>query len=101
MKKLLAALLRRWAYALHPQTPATLPPGHEVVKVVSRKTFALPDGKLPEPRTVEGIRQQLTAEILERIDTRFIRYRADLAPIPGGMVEYSASVYVGFKPQNK
>ena len=35
IKTKLAALLRRWAYALHPETPATLPPGYQVKKVVS------------------------------------------------------------------
>lgn len=101
MKKIFAALLRRWAHALNPETPATLPPGHEVVKVVSRKAFTFPDGKMPDAATVEGIKRAMTEEILSRIDTRFIRYRADLAPIPGGLIEYSASLYIGFKPKKK
>ena len=54
---------------------------------------------MPDAATVEGIKRAMTEEVLSRIDTRFIRYRADLAPVPGGLIEYSASLYVGFKPK--
>lgn len=57
MKKKLAALLRRWAYALHPETPATLPPGYKVAKVVSQVRHLVQEGKMPpeEVKTLPGL----------------------------------------------
>ena len=31
----------------------------------------------------------------------YIRSRADIAPVPGGLIEYEASLYVGFIPKKK
>lgn len=100
MKKKLASLLRRWAYALHPETPATLPPGYQVAKVVSTDTILLKDGKMPDANTASVIMGSLKTNVLEQIiDCGYIRARADIAPIPGGLVEYEASLYVGFIPK--
>ncbi len=102
MKKKIAALLRRWAYALNPETPATLPPGYQVAKVVGYDTYASEDGKMPDANTVSLIMGSLKAGILKQIiDCDYIRCRADIAPVPGGLIEYEASLYVGFIPKNK
>lgn len=102
MKKKLAALLRRWAYALHPETPATLPPSYQVAKVVSSDAYAPIDGKMPDANTAAVIMGSLKANVLEQIiDCNYIRARADIAPVPGGLVEYEASLYVGFIPKKK
>lgn len=102
MKKKIAALLRRWAYALNPETPATLPPGYQVAKVVSYDTFPTENGKMPDANTVSVIMGSLKANVLEQIiDCGYIRSRADIAPVPGGLIEYEASLYVGFIPRNK
>lgn len=60
MKKKLAALLRRWAYALHPETSATLPPGYDLKQVVSQYSYTLKDGKMPEAAVVESFRDAIT-----------------------------------------
>lgn len=70
MKKKLAALLRRWAYALHPETPATLPPGYQVAKLVSRENFPLEDGTMPTPEIHSLIRGGLEADVLEQVMPR-------------------------------
>lgn len=102
MKKKIAALLRRWAYALNPETPATLPPGYQVKKVVSYDTYASEDGKMPPPEIVSLIRGNLESDVLEQImHGDYIRSRADIAPVPGGLIEYEASLYVGFIPRKK
>lgn len=100
MKKKLAALLRRWAYALHPETPATLPPGYQVAKVVSQISHPIQGGMMPPKEVVNDYRDSLTKEVLERIkDFGYIRYRADIAPVPGGLIDYEATLYIGFKPK--
>lgn len=100
MKKKIAALLRRWAYALHPETPTTLPPGYQVAKVVSQISHIVQEGKMPPEAVVRRYRDSLTEEVLERIkDFGYIRHRADIHPVPGGLVDYEASLYVGFKPK--
>lgn len=102
MKKKLAALLRRWAYALHPETPATLPPGYQVAKIVSTDAYAPNDGKTPDANTASVIMGSLKANVLEQIiDCGYIRARADIAPIPGGLIEYEASLYVGYLPKKR
>lgn len=102
MKKKLAALLRRWAYALHPETPATLPPGYQVAKVVSSEMYAPVDGRMPDKNTADVIKGSLKANVLEQIiDCGYIRDITDVAPVPGGLVEYEASLYVGFIPKKK
>lgn len=102
IKNKLAALLRRWAYALHPETPATLPPGYQVAKVVSSDTYAPIDGKMPDAKTAEVIKGYLKANVLEQItDCGYIREITDVAPVPGGLIEYEASLYVGFIPKKK
>lgn len=100
MKKKLAALLRRWAYALSPETPATLPPGYQVAKIVSTDAYASNDGTMPDANTARVIMGSLKANVLEQIiDCDYIRARADIAPVPGGLIEYEASLYVGFIPK--
>lgn len=100
IKTTLAALLRRWAYALHPETPATLPPGYQVKKVVSNLSHFITDGKMPPEEVVRLYRDYLTEEVLGRIkDFGYIRHRADIHPVPGGLVDYEASLYVGFIPK--
>lgn len=100
IKTKLAALLRRWAYALHPETPATLPPGYQVAKVVSQVSHLVQEGKMPPTAVVEHYRRALTEEVLERIkDFGYIRHRADIHPVPGGLVDCEASLYVGFIPK--
>lgn len=100
IKNKLAALLRRWAYALNPETPATLPPGYQVAKIVSTDTYAPIDGTMPDANTASVIMGSLKANVLEQIiDCGYIRARADIAPVPGGLVEYEASLYVGFIPK--
>lgn len=100
IKEKLAALLRRWAYALHPETPATLPPGYEVAKIVSTDAYASNDGKMPDANTAQVIMGCLKTNVLEQIiDCGYIRARADIAPVPGGLIEYEASLYVGFIPK--
>lgn len=102
MKKKIAALLRRWAYALNPETPATLPPGYELAKVVSTVGYPLPDGKMPTPETIKHFYKVLTEEVLTQVqECGYIRHRADIHPVPGGMVDYEATLYVGFIPRNK
>ena len=102
MKKLLAALLRRWAYALHPETPATLPPGYQVAKLVSRDNLLLEDGKMPSTEIVSLIRGGLETDIIEKVmQGNYIRSRADIAAVPGGLIEYEASLYVGYIPKKK
>lgn len=100
MKKRIAALLRRWAYALSPETPATLPPGYQVAKVVSQVSHLIEEGKTPPEEVVKQYRDRLTEEVLEGIkDFGYIRHRADVHPIPGGLIDYEASLYVGFIPK--
>ena len=100
IKTKLAALLRRWAYALHPETPATLPPGYKVAKVVSQVSHLVQEGKMPLEEVVRLYRDYLTEEVLGRIkDFGYIRHRADIHPVPGGLVDYEASLYVGFIPK--
>lgn len=100
MKKKIAALLRRWAYALHPETSATLPPGYQLKKVVSYDTYISEDGKMPTPEIVSLIRGNLETDVIEQVmQGDYIRARADIAPIPGGLVEYEGSLYVGFIPK--
>lgn len=102
MKKKIAALLRRWAYALNPETPATLPPGYQVAKIVSYDTYASEDGKMPTPEIVNLIRGNLESDVIEQVmHGDFIRSRADIAAVPGGLIEYEASLYVGFIPRKK
>ena len=102
MKKKIAALLRRWAYALNPETPATLPPGYQVAKVVSTIGYPLPEGRMPTPETIKRNYNRLTEEVLMQVQyCGYIRHSADIHPVPGGMVDYEASLYVGFIPRNK
>lgn len=100
MKKKFAALLRRWAYALHPETPATLPPGYKVAKVVSYDAYAPTDGKMPDANYISVVMGSLKTAVLEQIiDCDYIRARADISPVPGGLIEYEASLYVGYLPK--
>lgn len=102
IKNKFAATLRRWAYALNPETPATLPPGYQVAKIVSTDTYTPIDGTMPDANTASVIMGSLKANVLEQIiDCGYIRARADIAPVPGGLVEYEASLYVGFIPKKK
>ena len=44
----------------------------------------------------------LTEEVLTQVqDCGYIRHRADIHPVPGGMIDYEASLYVGFIPRKK
>lgn len=100
MKKKIAALLRRWAYALSPETPATLPPGYQVAKIVSYDDYAPKDGKTPDAELSRIIKGKLEAEVIEQvIGGGYIRTRTDIAAVPGGLIEYEASLYVGFIPK--
>ena len=55
---------------------------------------------MPPPGVVSLIRGQLIAEVAEQvIKGDYIRTRADIAPVPGGLIEYEASLYVGFIPK--
>lgn len=100
IKTKLAALLRRWAYALHPETPATLPPGYKMAKVVSNFRYLNTDGKMPTEAEVAQYRKTLAEEVLALIQgADYIRHRADIHPVPGGLVDYEASLYVGFIPK--
>lgn len=100
MKKKIAALLRRWAHALHPETPATLPPGYQLAKVGAVIHHAVTEGKMPPAKVVEDYRNQLIDGVLNHIkDCGYIRCRADIHPVPGGLVDYEASLYVGFIPK--
>lgn len=102
IKDKFAASLRRWAYALHPETPATLPPGYQVAKLVSCENFPLEDGTMPSPEIHSLIRGGLETDVLEQVmQGDYIRSRADIAPVPGGLIEYEASLYVGFIPKKK
>lgn len=57
---------------------------------------------MPTPEEVEDYRKQLTAGIvMQTRDCGYIRYRADIAPVPGGLIDYEATLYVGFKPTPK
>lgn len=96
MKKKLAALLRRWAYALHPETSATLPPGYDLKQVVSQYRYTLKDGKMPEAAVVDSFRDAITDDIIKYVKDA-INFRADINPVPGGMVDYIGTLYVGFK----
>ncbi|WP_304479570.1 hypothetical protein [uncultured Duncaniella sp.] len=102
IKAKFAALLRRWAYALNPETPATLPTATSLPKVVSIVGYPLPDGKMPTPETIKHFYKVLTEEVLTQVqDCGYIRHRADIHPVPGGMIDYEASLYVGFIPRKK
>ncbi len=100
MKKKLAALLRRWAYALHPETSATLPPGYDLKQVVSQYRYTLKDGKMPEAAVVDSFRDAITDDIIKYVKDA-INFRADINPVPGGMVDYIGTLYVGFKPYRR
>lgn len=100
MKKKLAALLRRWAYALHPETSATLPLGYDLKQVVSQYRYTLKDGKMPEAAVVESFRDAITDDIIEYVKDA-INFRADIHPIPGGMVDYIGTLYVGIRPYRR
>ena len=100
MKKKIAALLRRWAYALHPETSATLPPGYELKKVVSQYSYTLKDGKMPEAAVVDSFRDAIADDIIEYAKDA-INFRADIHPVPGGMVDYIGTLYVGIKPYRR
>ena len=52
IKTKLAALLRRWAYALHPETHATLPPGYKEKNVVSNRSHSITEGQM-QPNALE------------------------------------------------
>lgn len=96
MKKKLAALLRRWAYALHPETPATLPPGYQVRKFNAFDYLReLPDEK--EDEAVKyGLRRELAKEVMAK-DSSPVTFRVERAAIPGKLLEYTATLYVGVK----
>ena len=66
IKAKFAALLRRWAYALNPETPATLPTGYELAKVVSIVGYPLPDGKMPTPETIKHFYKVNSSVIFEQ-----------------------------------
>ena len=100
MKKKLAALLRRWAYALHPETSATLPPGYDLKQVVSQYRYTLKEGKMPEAAVVDSFRDAITDDIIKYVKDA-ITFRADINPVPDGMVEYIGTLYVGFKPYRR
>ncbi len=100
MKKKLAALLRRWAYALHPETSATLPPGYDLKQVVSQYRYTLKEGKMPEAAVVDSFRDAITDDIIKYVKDA-ITFRADINSVPGGMVEYIGTLYVGFKPYRR
>ena len=86
IKTKLAALLRRWAYALHPETPATLPPGYQVKKVVSNLSHFITDGKMPPKALVEEYKRGLAEEVLAIIKgAGYIRHRTDIHLVPGEM----------------
>lgn len=67
IKAKLAALLRRWAYALHPETSATLPPGYDLKQVVSQYRYTLKDGKMPEAAVVDSFRDAITDDIIKYV----------------------------------
>ena len=102
IKNKLAALLRRWAYALHPETPATLPPGYQVAKLNATYNYALSPGEeAPDELKARMVTNILTDNLIGGLRQRpeCFNLRADIAPIPGGLIEYSASLYIGFKPK--
>lgn len=99
IKTKFATFLRRWAYALHPETPATLPPGYQVVRLSSYDTYA-PEGGKPLPEIVSLIRGNIETDVIEQLmHGGYIRTRADFAAVPGGLIEYEASLYVGYLPK--
>lgn len=102
IKTKLAALLHRWAYAIHPETPATLPPGYELTKVVCFHTVTPQDGRLQTTEEVKDIRQNLTKRVLNLIERYgYIQHHVDIAPVPGGLIDYEATLYVGYIPRKR
>ncbi len=102
MKKKIAALLRRWAYALNPDPRRHFRRATKSPKVVSQISHPIQGGMMPPKEVVNDYCDSLTKEVLERVkDFGYIRYRADISPVPGGLIEYEASLYVGFIPKNK
>lgn len=102
IKTKLAALLRRWAYALHPETPATLPPGYQVARLNASYNYALSPGeKAPDKLITRMVTNILTDELVGKLRQRpeWFNLRAEIAPVPGGLIEYSGSLYIGFIPK--
>lgn len=107
IKAKLAALLRSWAYALHPKTAATLPDGYEVKKITASFNFkqdeiaGLRPGEkfraIPDALTGARIRAILIDDLIAKLrkNPECFTVRADIAPIPGGLVEYDATLFVG------
>lgn len=110
MKKRIAALLRRWAYALNPENSRTLPPGYEVQKLEAYDCFRQPEAKpgerfrqVPDAETTRRIRAGLVENLIKQLrnDPDCVRVRAEISPVPGGLVEYRAALYVGVSLQAK
>lgn len=102
IKDKFAAFLRRWANKLSPETPQTLPPGFKVAVLRATYNYALSPGeKIPDKLITRMVTNILTDDLITNLRHRpeCFNLRADLAPIPGGLIEYSASLYIGFKPK--
>lgn len=98
LKDKFAAFLRRWAYALSPESSRTLPPGYEVRVLRATHNYALQPGEdIPDKLITRMVTNILTDDLITGLRSRpeCFNLRADLAPIPGGLVEYSAVLYVG------
>lgn len=96
IKNKLAALLRRWAYAMYPETPAALPPGYKVRKIVAYDYLRY----LPIEEEDEDVKRQLRRELAKEITAKNdspVDIRVERAAIPGELLEYTAVLYVGIK----
>lgn len=74
--------------------------GYDLKQVVSQYSYTLKDGKMPEAAVVESFRDAITDDILKYVKDA-INFRADIHPIPGGMVDYIGTLYVGIKPYRR
>lgn len=110
IKEKFAALLRRWAYALSPESSRTLPPDYEVKKLEAYDCFRQDEPQpgekfrpVPDAILRRRIRAGLVENLIEQLrnDPDCFHIKADIAPVPGGLVEYNATLYVGVSLQAK
>lgn len=100
MKKSLARLLRRWAFALHPETPNELPPGYETLEV--NAVYVYPDYySIFDPDDIgreAEIPEKLWATIGRKMaNAGAITYTREQEACPAARDYLIATAYVGVK----
>ncbi len=108
IKKFIARQLRRLAYAIHPETPATLPPGHKTLEVNAVHVYPAPyygvgcgfseDEANALMLEEADIYEQLIKTIAHKMaNAGAIAIRRDVECCPAGREYITATAYVGIK----